>query len=113
MNMNTDEVLLEVSEERMRQETLKEQGKFLFSCADKGLSEAEKLAVLQEELGEVAKEVVELVIEMSKLMKFRMTPEARSEGIESAVKAYRNKARKELVQVAAVAVAWVEALTNE
>ena len=110
--MNTDEVLLEVSEERMRQETLKEQGKFLFSCADKGLSEAEKLAVLSEEMGEVSKEVVELVIDMSKLMKFRMTPEARSAAIEGAIKEYKVKARKELIQVAAVAVAWVEALSD-
>jgi len=111
--MNTDEVLLEVSEERMRQETLKEQGKFLFSCADKGLSEAEKLAVLSEETGELANEVTELIIEMSKLMKFRMTPEARAAGIENVVKDYKGRARKELIQVAAVAVAWVEALSSD
>ena len=111
--MNTDEVLLEVNEERMRQETLKEQGKFLFSCADKGLSEAEKLAVLGEEFGEVSKEVTELVIELAKLMKFRMAPETRTEVIESAIRNYKVKARKELVQVAAVAVAWVEALSSE
>jgi len=110
--MTTDEVLLEVSEERTRQETLKEQGKFVFTCADKGLSEAEKLAVLAEEFGEVSKETVELIINLAKVMKFRMTNDARSGAIEEAIKEYKVKARKELIQVAAVAVAWVEALSE-
>jgi len=112
MTMNTDEVLLEISEERMRQESLKESGKFVFTCADKGLSEAEKLAVLSEEIGEVSKEVVELVIGLSKLMKLQMSNEARSAAIEETIKEYKVKARKELVQVAGVAVAWVEALSD-
>lgn len=110
--MNTEDILLEVNAERARQETLKETGKFVFTCAGKGLSEAEKLAVLSEEVGEVSKEVVELVIELSKLMKYRMTNEARSTAIEAAIKAYTAKARNELIQVAAVAVAWIEALSD-
>lgn len=108
--MNTDEVLLEVSEERMNQEHLKEQGKFVFTCADKGLSEAEKFAVLSEEVGEVATEVTELVINLSKIMKFASDKPI---AVENAIKEYRKRVRKELIQVAAVAVAWVEALSAE
>ena len=111
--MTTEDILLLVNAERNRQETLKKEGKFLFSCADKGLSEAEKLAVLGEEFGEAATEVNELVIEMSKLMKFRMEPNARTGGIERCIAEYQKRMAKELIQVAAVAVAWCEALNGD
>jgi NTP pyrophosphatase (non-canonical NTP hydrolase) len=80
--------------ERARQEVLKAEGRFEFTCADAGLTNAETLACLTEELGEVAQEV--LTQEGRRLARDTVgTPEA---------------LRKELVQVAAVALAWIEAL---
>jgi hypothetical protein len=108
--MNTEDILLEVNAERQRQEQLKESGKFLFSCADKGLSETEKFVILSEEMGEVSSEVSELVINLSKIMKFASDKPI---AIENAVKEYRASVRKELIQVAAVCVAWVEALSSD
>lgn len=103
-----DRVLTEVKQERVRQEELKADGKFLWTCSDNyftppgaepfartKVSESEKLAVLSEEVGEASKEVVEGIIHVSKG--------------ESSVSDL-TKLRKELVQVAAVAVAWVESL---
>lgn len=83
-----------VNAERIRQDTLKAEGRFEFTCADDGLTNAEKLACLTEELGEVAQEV--LTQEGRRLARDTVgTPEA---------------LRKEIVQVAAVALAWIEAL---
>jgi NTP pyrophosphatase (non-canonical NTP hydrolase) len=91
----TSEAILAVRDERKRQEQLKAEGRFEFTCADDGLTNAEKLACLTEELGEVAQEV--LTQEGRRLARDTVgTPEA---------------LRKELVQVAAVAVAWIEALS--
>lgn len=76
-----------VASERGRQEFLKAEGKFAYSCADKEISHSEALTVLTEEVGEAAHEV--------------------NEGIGGR---YIDKRRllKELIQVAAVAVAWAE-----
>lgn len=81
-----------VATERGRQEYLKSEGKFKYSCADKEISHAEALTVLAEEVGETAHEV--------------------NEGIGGR---YIDKRRllKELIQVAAVAVAWAEKTHNE
>lgn len=43
-----------IRDERFRQEQLKESGRFKFTCADKEISDFEKLAILAEEFGEVA-----------------------------------------------------------
>lgn len=78
----------DIYRERQRQDTLKQQGKFRYTCADSPLSHAERLAVLAEEFGEVAHEV--------------------NEGINRPID---NKLlRTELIQVAAVCVAWIEAI---
>lgn len=99
-------VVTEVVDERVRQEALKAAGKFLWSCADnealrnktlRAVSEPEKFAVLGEEFGEVAREVVEQMIALD-----------RGDG-ERSLECLR-KTRKELIQVAAVCVAWVESL---
>lgn len=99
-------VLDEVADERMRQEQLKASGKFLWTCADnvalrqrveRAITEPEKLAVLGEEFGEVCKEVVEEIIASD-----RHLPSFEAEA--------RSKLRKELLEVAAVCVAWVESL---
>lgn len=94
MSTPTSEVLLEIKHERIRQEELKAQGRFLFTCADDGLTNAEKLACLMEEVGEAAREVL-------------TQPERplASDTVGTAV-----ALRRELIHVAAVAVAWVEAL---
>ncbi len=91
---NTKVILAEVFDERWRQERLRQEGKFPATCATpNGLLEADKLAVLSEEFGEVARHIVEARIDAS-----RRKPK---------------ELRKELIEVAAVCVAWVEAIDNE
>ena len=89
-------VLGRIIAERRRQEELAKAGKLPFTCADplldSGGDHALKMAVLMEEVGEVAKEVYE-----------RSVYEVEEEDPNA-------KLRTELVQVAAVAVAWLEAL---
>lgn len=73
-------VLCKVMDERVRQEALKLAGRFYRTCADT-MSNGERLAVLAEEVGEVARAM-------------------QGDG----------DLEEELIQVAAVAVAWVEGL---
>lgn len=83
-----------VARERDRQEQLKAAGRFAHSCADDGLTLAEKLACLVEEVGEVAQEV--------------LTQEGRRLARDTV--GTREALRRELVQVAAVATAWIESI---
>jgi NTP pyrophosphatase (non-canonical NTP hydrolase) len=94
-----------ITAERNRQEQLKQNGKFLWTCADNhGSHDNErKLAVLSEEVGEVAHEVTDEMIFLDKLEKDPCEA-------DHILKAYRSRLRAELVQVAAVCVAWIEAL---
>jgi len=100
----TDEALDAVSLERNRQEKLKRAGKFNWSCADSSttisdfssvaaIGHAGRLAVLAEEFGEVARHVAETLISSSRYD--------------------QRELKKELIQVAAVAVAWIEAIDAE
>jgi hypothetical protein len=73
-----------VTSERCRQVQLRTEGRIPWSCADPLVSPGERLAVLVEEVGEVAR--------------------ALNDGVGL---------RDELVQVAAVAVAWIEGLDAE
>lgn len=82
-----------IEDERDRQEQLKAAGRFKFSCADLEMTNPERLAVLAEEFGEAAHEV--------------------NETIGGHAVLNRANLRKELVQVAAVACAWIEALDKE
>ena len=77
-----DETLAEVRRERWRQECAIRTGKIPWDCANPLVSDDAKLAVLGEEFGEVARALLE----------------------------DRGTLRGELIQVAAVAVAWAEAL---
>jgi hypothetical protein len=86
-------ILSEIHAERDRQEKLREEGRFTHTCASPDLPDATKLAILVEEVGEAARAVIE---------KGRHANDVH--GVEL---------RKELIQVAAVAVAWSEALTPE
>lgn len=91
------EVLALIVVERARQEQRKTDGRFLYTCADPSpdaMTDAEKLTVLTEEVGEVAREV--LTADVRRLARD-------SVGTREAMLA-------EVVQVAAVAVAWAEAL---
>jgi len=86
------EVLTDISRERERQEGLKAAGKFPATCADDTITEQVKCCVLTEELGEVARVLCERTARPGC-------------GAGSDAKLY-----EELVQVAAVAAAWCEAL---
>lgn len=81
------QVMVSVLMERQRQSILYSSGRFDFTCADPRISPLRKLAVLTEEIGEVSKECNEL-----------HQPGA------------RDRLRTELVQVAAVALAWLESM---
>lgn len=85
-----EDVLADISTERNRQEALKLNGRFRFTCADLEMSDAECCLVLMEEVGEVSRAILE-----------QMT---------LANDRHHGELRKELIQVAAVCVAWVEAL---
>lgn len=80
----------DIIEERIRQERLKREGKFLHTCADPNMLSSEKYLVLAEETGEVARAVLNL------------------QGFSRDYGADLGKVRTELLQVAAVAVAWME-----
>lgn len=111
--LKTDAILHLVRLERLRQNALVESGQLPFNCSDpmptigdshamlgisgvidltqQGVANAIKLAVLTEEVGEVAKEVYTSAV---------------FDSDEDTIA----KLRTELVQVAAVAVAWAESL---
>jgi NTP pyrophosphatase (non-canonical NTP hydrolase) len=80
-----DEALDLILRERDRQDALKAAGKFDRTCAD-AMTEFERLAVLAEEFGEVAKEV------------------------QPGQPVHVERLRAELSQVAAVCLAWLEGL---
>jgi hypothetical protein len=82
-------VICSVITERLRQCQLKESGKFLLSCADPQPN-SRRLAILAEEFGEVAREVSE----------------------ENDGRGDVTRLRMELVQVAAVCLAWIEGLES-
>lgn len=92
LNDSMIRILDMVATERGRQELLKSQGKFEYTCADKAMSHFEALSVLTEETGEVAHEVNES-IGGRPLNRFKLI--------------------KELIEVAAVAVAWAEKTLRE
>lgn len=86
---DTRAAVLSVIDERARQERLRSEGRFPFTCASH-VPNAFRLAVLAEEFGEVARLVTEQLIHGERFD--------------------HSKMRDELVQVAAVAVAWIEGL---
>lgn len=77
-----------IVKERERQEQLKRWGEFKHTCADNEMSNGQRLAVLMEEIGEVARVLCE--------QDTSETPER------------WEQLRAELTQVAAVCVAWLE-----
>jgi hypothetical protein len=88
-----ERVWLDVVAERRRQERLKHDGKFTYTCADAGMSDGARLAVLGEEFGEVCRAVLE-------------------RGLDGghAHDAHGQNLREEVTQLVAVGVAWLEHL---
>lgn len=84
------QVLEDVRRECARQDELKKAGRFKHHCGDKEMSDPERFAVLGEEVGEVARAVLEL----GKLANDK----------------HGKELRKELIQVAAVCTKWVEGM---
>jgi hypothetical protein len=83
-------IYAEIDAERNRQQRLQREGKFKYSCDSTLISSPLKLTILAEEFGEVAREVFEM----------------HDKG--DFTTARKAALRKELIQVAAVAVAWLE-----
>jgi hypothetical protein len=96
----------DVRAERARQEELRAAGKFLWTCANRNIPNVRKLTVLSEEIGEVAKEITDLGITEDKYEAINSTTPPHR------VKAVQLRVRTELVQVAAVCLAWLEALKS-
>jgi NTP pyrophosphatase (non-canonical NTP hydrolase) len=88
---NMQLILQAVQDERLRQNKLVEQGKIPFNCADKARPHSQKLPILVEEIGEVAQAMMQVTTGSS-------SHDAKRD------------LQKELIQVAAVAVAWAESL---
>jgi NTP pyrophosphatase (non-canonical NTP hydrolase) len=85
-----NEIFRAIDIERRLQDRYRDEGRFAYTCASPELSAIEKLTIVAEEFGEVAHEV--------------------NEGIGPNREVNVEKLRKELIQTAAVAVAWVESL---
>lgn len=103
-----NEAIGDVGIERHAQDQMKEAGKFRHTCNDPQMTDPERLAVLVEEVGEVAKEVLGTCDEID-VRRRTMATQVR-EGSETVEAQIRLKMRKELAQVAAVAVAWMESI---
>ena len=84
------EVFEWIARERLRQRELQAQGRFKHTCDSREISGFQKLAILMEELGEVARQVCEMHHKSDFLMQSQAL------------------LKSELVQVAAVVVAWLE-----
>lgn len=76
--------------ERGRQERLKAEGKFLYTCADPQMLSADKYVVLGEEFGELGRAILNM------------------QGLATDYKGSLDEVEKELIQIAAVSVAWLE-----
>lgn len=91
--LRMERIFFAVREERRRQQELKEAGRFLYTCADLEMTDVQRGLVVGEEYGEVCRAVLNF------------------DGLANDPgKANLMVLRKELVQLAAVTVAWVEAL---
>ena len=84
------DVFARIAAERVRQQELFRAGKFTFTCASTTADDNRKLRVLTEEVGKVA-EAIDALENKNDWKRF-------------------DHLREELVQVAAVAVAWLEAM---
>lgn len=86
-------IVMRIADERRRQRQLLITGKISFNCSSPVVDDTRKACVLYEEVGEVAQAVLEWQ--------------------EKPCAIRREHLRMELVQVAAVAVAWLESLEGK
>ncbi len=96
-----------ILDERKRQEDLRKEGKFLHTCASDGITSADRLAILSEEHGEIARDVNEIQVANAKR---NATGDVTW---NQDIAARKRHARKELIQLAACCVAWVEYLDRK
>ena len=110
-NNETVRALAVVETERNRQHDLLAAGKFPDYWKD-GVPDYHRLAVLAEEFGEAAKEACEILHNDTRLWPGEEAPLV-FEHKKRVRKRLKGLLREELVQVAAVAVAWIESLDSE
>lgn len=89
----------DVWKERLRQEKLKAEGRFAHTLADAEMPDVDRIAALGEEYGEVCRALMALNGSVQESTHSRAND--------------RTELRKELIQVCAVAFAWIEHLDNE
>jgi hypothetical protein len=89
--MNRHQIFGRIDHERDRQEQLKAEGRFDHTLAD-DIPGPDKLTIMAEEFGEVAGATVQL------------------SGLSNDRQTTRDDLKKELIQLAATCVAWLEAL---
>lgn len=119
------QILIHIAAERTRQEELKKEGRFPFTAADPSLSDVERLPMFIEEVGEISRAVQEMpesgLQPVSFAGKFDQrraetgNPEATRHGNRKPIDIRRGTVenlRRELVQAAAIAVAWIEAIDS-
>ncbi len=98
--------------ERDRQTELLARGKFPWSCDDLNVPDIKKLGVLAEEFGEVAKEAAQIQEQYDREYPGEDIAVI-AVSVQRAVHRRRGLLRAELIQVAAVCVAWCEALDRQ
>ena len=91
----TNCALVDIANERHRQDQLKAEGRFTYTLNDYGMSDGERLACIVEEVGEVARAVLE---------------DCHRDGGLLVNDVHSVNLRTELSQVAALCVAWMERL---
>jgi len=95
--VDTDRIYQRITHERERQSRLVESGSIPWDCADQFVGHDQKLAVLVEEVGKVARVLIEKP----------------NWNLGDNRGSFLAKLREELNQVAAVSVAWLEAIDAE
>lgn len=90
-----ESILIAIGSERKRQDLLKSWGRFLYTAADDGPLDSDRVMWIAEELGEVAKEV-------------SSQPDYNRGALSLGSVGTRANLRKEIIQVAAICAAWLE-----
>lgn len=111
---NLEAILNDVWQERERQERLCEKGRFKFTAANPGLTNVERLPILTEEIGEIARQVLQQpdsgMMPVTHAGKYDWHTAGDSEPDPQA--GTPEGLRNELVQLAAISCAWIQALDS-